>query len=77
MSADGERLAHLDPASDGAARAVPAVLPGTVTALAAPGDGSLLFVARDARGAALWRLPDAAATLGAAGDPPVACPPVP
>ena len=77
VSADGERLAHLDPASDGAARAVPAVLPGTVTALAAPGDGSLLFVARDARGAALWRLPDAAAALGAAGDPPVACPPAP
>ena len=49
VSADGERLAHLDPASDGAVRAVPAVLPGTVTALAAPGDGSLLFVARDSR----------------------------
>ena len=28
VSADGERLAHLDPASDGAVRAVPAVLPG-------------------------------------------------
>ena len=69
VSADGERLAHLDPASDGAGRAVPAVLPGTVTALAAPGDGSLLFVARDSRGAALWRLPDAAAALGAAGVP--------
>ena len=77
VSADGERLAHLDPASDGAVRAVPAVLPGTVTALAAPGDGSLLFVARDSRGAALWRLPDAAAALGAAGYPPVACPPAP
>jgi hypothetical protein len=48
-----------------------------VTALAAPGDGSLLFVARDSRGAALWRLPDAAAALGAAGHPPVACPPAP
>ena len=47
-----------------AAARVPAVLPGTVTALAAPGDGSLLFVARDSRGAALWRLPDAAAALG-------------
>ena len=75
VSADGERLAHLDPASDGAVRAVPAVLPGTVTALAAPGDGSLLFIARDSQGAALWRLTDAATALGAAGHPPMACPP--
>jgi hypothetical protein len=77
VSADGERLAHLEPASDGAVRTVPAVLPGTVTALAAPGDGSLLLVARDSQGAALWRLPDAAAALGATSEPPLTCPPAP
>jgi hypothetical protein len=72
VSADGERLAHLDPAAGGAVRTVAAALPGTLTALTAPGDGSLLFVARDARGAALWRLPDAVAALAA---PSVTCPP--
>jgi hypothetical protein len=72
MSADGERLARLDPAAGGAIRTVPTPLPGTVTALAAPGDGSVLFVAHDPQGAGLWRLPDAVAALGA---PPVSCPP--
>jgi hypothetical protein len=72
VGADGERLAHLDPASDGTVRTVPGVLPGTVAALAAPGDGSVLLIARAAQGAALWRLPDAVAALGA---PPVSCPP--
>jgi hypothetical protein len=72
VNADGERLARLDPASGGAIRTVPTVLPGPVTALAAPGDGSVLFVARDPQGAVLWRLPDAVAALGA---PPVSCPP--
>jgi hypothetical protein len=72
VSTDGERLARLDPATDGAIRTVPTVLPGKVTSLVAPGDGSVLFVARDPQGAALWRLPDAVAALGA---PPVSCPP--
>ena len=74
--ADGERLARLDPGSDGAIRTIAAVLPGIVTALTAPGDGSLLFVARDPLGSVLWRLPDAAAALGTADGPPVTCPPV-
>lgn len=72
--ADGERLAHLDPATGAVVRTVDARPPGTVTALAAPGDGSLLLVTRDADGAALWRLPDAAAALGAPAEPPVTCP---
>jgi hypothetical protein len=72
VGADGERLAHLDPTSSGAARTVDAVLPGTVTALTAPGDGSLLLVSRDPRGTALWRLPDAVAALAPL---PVSCPP--
>jgi len=74
--ADGERLARLDPGSDGAIRTIAAVLPGIVTALTAPGDGSLLFVARVPQGSVLWRLPDAAAALGTADGPPVTCPPV-
>jgi hypothetical protein len=56
---------------------VAAVLPGHVSALTAPGDGSLLFVASDAAGDALWRLPDAAAALTAAPGPPVDCPATP
>jgi hypothetical protein len=75
VSTDGERLAHLDPDADGAIRTVAAVLPGTVTAVTAPGDGSLLFIARDAQGSALWQLPDATGTLGPSGEPPVTCPP--
>ncbi len=50
---------------------VPARLPGLLSALAAPGDGSVLFIARDDgrddAGDALWRLPDAVAAL--AGPP--------
>ena len=72
--ADGERLAHLDPAAGAVVRVVDAPPPGTVTALTAPGDGSLLLVTRAAEGAALWRLPDAAAALGAPAEPPVTCP---
>jgi hypothetical protein len=75
--ADGDRLAHLDPDAGSTVRTVPAVLPGTVTALTAPGDGSLLFVARDAQGAALWRLPAAETALGKADAAPVTCPPGP
>jgi hypothetical protein len=75
--ADGDRLAHLDPNAGSTVRTVPAVLPGAVTALTAPGDGSLLFVARDARGAALWRLPAADAALDTADAAPVTCPPGP
>jgi hypothetical protein len=74
---DGDRLAHLEPGGRGAIATVPALLPGEVSALAAPGDGSLLFVARDATGAALWRLPDPAAALTGPAGPPVTCPPVP
>jgi hypothetical protein len=62
------RLAHRD--VDGTVRLVPARLPGLLSALAAPGDGSVLFIARadrDDAGTALWRLPDAAAAL--AGPP--------
>ena len=59
------RLGHL--ARDGTVRMVAARLPGQVDALAAPGDGSVLFIARDAGrgedGDSLWRLPDAAAAL--------------
>ncbi|MBL8927497.1 MAG: hypothetical protein JNM77_14835 [Pseudonocardia sp.] len=75
--ADGDRLAHLDPNAGSTVRTVPAVLPGAVTALTAPGDGSLLFVARDERGAALWRLPDADEALDPAAAAPVTCPPGP
>ena len=74
---DGDRLAHLDPNAGSTVRTVPAVLPGAVTALTAPGDGSLLFVARDAQGSTLWRLPAADAALDAADAAPVTCPPVP
>ena len=64
---DDRRLAHVD--RDGSVRAVDVPLPGQVAALAAPGDGSLLLVVRDTDGAALWRLPDAAAALSErAGD---------
>ena len=61
------RLAHLGP--DGAVRVVDAPLPGQVDALAAAADGSLLVVARDAGGTALWRLPDAVAALAAPAPP--------
>jgi hypothetical protein len=61
---DDDRLVHLDP--DGTLRTVAAPLPGRVAALAAPGDGSLLLTTRDAVGDALWRLPDAQATLAPA-----------
>ena len=47
---DGERLAHLDRDHATAVTTVAALLPGHVSALAAPGDGSLLFVASDAAG---------------------------
>ena len=60
-----QRLAHRDP--DGTVRTVPTRLPGAIAALAAPGDGSVLFIARDDDGNALWRLPDANAALT---DPP-------
>jgi hypothetical protein len=71
---DGARLALLDPAARAAVRVVPTVLPGDVSGLVVPGDGSVLFVARDARGATLWRLGDAQAAL-AGLQPPVSCPP--
>jgi hypothetical protein len=63
---DGDaRLGHL--AADGTVRMVAAHLPGQVDALAAPGDGSVLFISRNAvrgeDGDSLWRLPDAAAAL--------------
>jgi hypothetical protein len=51
------------------------VLPGDVTGLVAPGDGSVLFVAQDPRGATLWRLGDAKAALAGPAEPPVSCPP--
>jgi hypothetical protein len=73
----GARLAHLDPGDRGAIMTVATLLPGHVSALAAPGDGSLLFVARDAAGDALWRLPDATAALTGAAGPPLTCPPGP
>jgi hypothetical protein len=63
-------LAHRDP--DGTVRVVTTRLPGPMLALAAPGDGSVVFagqdVARDNPNA-LWRLPDATAALG----DPVTC----
>jgi hypothetical protein len=68
------RLAHVR--ADGTVRTVEAPLPAPPDALAAPGDGSLLFTTGDAGGGpgdgppALWRLPDAAAALG---DPVPAC----
>jgi hypothetical protein len=59
------RLGHLAP--DGTVRMVAAQLPGQVEALAAPGDGSVLFISRnvlrDEDGDSLWRLPDATAAL--------------
>jgi len=58
-------LAHRDP--DGTVRTVPTPLPAMIGAMAAPGDGSVLFVARDDAGSALWRLPDA---LSALSEPP-------
>ncbi|MDT0351569.1 hypothetical protein [Pseudonocardia charpentierae] len=72
---DGARLALLDPAARAAVRVVPTVLPGDVTGLVAPGDGSVLFVAQDPRGATLWRLGDAKAALAGLAEPPVSCPP--
>jgi hypothetical protein len=73
---DGDRLAHLDRRKPAAVTTVSALLPGHVSALVAPGDGSLLFVASDAAGEALWRLPDAAAALGGTLGPPD-CPAAP
>jgi hypothetical protein len=70
----GGRLARLTPSDAGTLRTVAALLPGAVTALAAPGDGSLLFTTRDAAGSTLWRLPDAAAALDWPAGPPLACP---
>jgi hypothetical protein len=72
---DGARLALLDPAARAAVRVVPTVLPGDVTGLVAPDDGSVLFVAQDPRGATLWRLGDAKAALAGLAEPPVSCPP--
>ncbi|HSU10217.1 MAG TPA: hypothetical protein VLK57_13550 [Pseudonocardia sp.] len=72
---DGARLALLDPAARAAVRVVPTLLPGDVTGLVAPGDGSVLFVAQDPRGATLWRLGDAKAALAGLAEPPVSCPP--
>lgn len=63
-TADGY-LAHRAP--DGTVRTVRTRLPGPVLALAAPGDGSVVFVGQDLRrdtGAFLWRLPAATAALG-------------
>jgi hypothetical protein len=73
---DGARLAHLDPDAHAAVRAVPTVLPGEVTGLSAPGDGSVLLVLRDARGSTLWQLHGATNTLAGTGEP-VSCPPTP
>jgi hypothetical protein len=73
---DGDRLAHLDRRKPAAVTTVSALLPGHVSALAAPGDGSLLFVASDAAGEALWRLPDAAGALSGTLGPPD-CPAAP
>ena len=74
---DGDRLAHLDRRKPAAVATVSALLPGHVSAMAAPGDGSLLFVASDAAGEALWRLPDAAAALSGTPGPPHDCPAAP
>jgi hypothetical protein len=74
---DGDHLARLALGGRATIATVPALLPGEVSALAAPGDGSLLFVARDAAGDALWRLPDAAAALTEPSGQPVSCPPGP
>jgi hypothetical protein len=54
--AGGDRLVRL--ATDGTARVVAAPLPGRVTALTEPGDGSLLFTTGGGAGGRLWRLPD-------------------
>ena len=75
--ADGDRLAHLDPergehGPDGPGRAA-----GSGDGPDGAGRRSLLFVARDARGAALWRLPAADAALDTADAAPVTCPPGP
>ncbi|MHA6784613.1 hypothetical protein ACVGOW_26995 [Pseudonocardia saturnea] len=64
LAVDG-RLVRIDPA--GALRAVPAPLPGPVSALLATADGAVVL--GTAAPGALWRLPDAAAAL--ADLPPV------
>ncbi|QJY47156.1 hypothetical protein [Pseudonocardia broussonetiae] len=77
----GGRLVRLAP--DGVLRAVPAALPGPVTALLATPDGAVVLATRGP-GAALWRMPDAAAALAdlppvpadCVADPPAVGPPV-